>query len=458
MTPRSLRLRLVFAWGVFIVLLLQVAAVGLRVLFERSITRRTQLELAADLRQIKRGMTVAENGTVQIVREPTDPQFDIVFGGRYWQVAEGGQILVRSRSLKDERLSPLAASGNGKAKNGTWLLGPDQQRLLAVIEEFTPSSDVKPVRRLTITTAVDATEINEDTDKFASELWTSLAVLATLLLGGAFAHVTIGLRPLEELRSRLAAVRRGQASQIEGEFPSEIMPLVSETNELLSAQQSALTMARQRAGDLAHGLNTPLAVMNAKSRQLRRAGQAEIAGEIEHQVEIMRRHVERELARARARGGSRTSYGRIDAARLLDPLISALQGLPRGQDLDWRVSVPVPFHAFVDADDFNNIAGNLLENALKWTKTVISVEAHHNGQFSVLTIEDDGPGIPEDEIPRILMRGERADTTIPGTGLGLAIVCDLVELYGGKLNLGSSQLGGLKAELLFPERPLQGDE
>jgi signal transduction histidine kinase len=452
-TANSLRLRLLFAWAVFILLLLQVAGVGLRVLFERSITRRTHLELAADLRQIKRGMEISNDGAVQIVRKPTDPQFDIVFGGRYWQVTDAGRVLVRSPSLKDERVTLPARATSGNASGPIWLAGPQKQRLYAISEDFAvPDARSGGTRHLQVLTAVDASEIAEDTNKFSSDLYTSLATLAALLFAGAFAHVTIGLRPLEDLRSRLASVRQGRTKQIEGAFPSEIMPLVIETNELLAAQHAAIISARQRASDLAHGLNTPLAVMNAKNRQLRRVGQDEIADEIDKQIEAMRRHVERELARARARGASRTDFTQINVAALLETMISALQMLPRGQVINWTIDLPPRCDAFVDADDFNNMIGNLLENAEKWAANRIDISAARQDAACKIRIEDDGPGIEDEDIPRMLRRGERADTSKRGTGLGLAIVCDLVELYGGQLTLSRSTLGGLKAELLLPDR------
>jgi signal transduction histidine kinase len=453
LTANSLRLRLLFAWAIFILLLLQVAGVGLRVLFERSITRRTELELAADLRQIKRGMEIANGGAVQIVRKPTDPQFDIVFGGRYWQVTEANRIVARSPSLKDEGLNMPPLANKGGAGAPLWLTGPQRQRLFAISEDYTePSKTPGNARHFQITTAVDASEIADDTNKFSSELYASLATLAALLFAGAFAHVTIGLRPLEDLRARLASVRQGTTKQIEGVFPSEIMPLVNETNDLLAAQQAAIVSARQRASDLAHGLNTPLAVMNAKNRQLRREGQGEIADEIDKQIDAMRRHVERELARARARGASRTDYSHIDVASLLETMISALQLLPRGQVLNWSFDLPSRCDAFVDADDFNNMIGNLLENAEKWATSRINISAARKDTACEICIEDDGPGIEDENIPRMLRRGERADTSKRGTGLGLAIVCDLVELYGGTLTLSRSKLGGLKAELVLPDR------
>ena len=454
--PKSLRVRLLLAWAVFILLLLLAASVGLRLLFERSIMRRTQVELSADLRQIKRGMEIADDGTVRIVRKPTDPQFDMPFGGRYWQVRDATLVLARSLSLKYDQLNVPALGSKDFTGRPIWFSGPEQQRLFAISENVPMPGSASPDKRLLqITTAVDASEIEEDTAKFSSDLYTSLATLAALLFAGAYAHVTIGLRQLEDLRLRLASVRQGRAKQIEGEFPSEIMPLVTETNELLAAQQSTLSTARQRAADLAHGLNTPLAVMNAKNRQLRRDGQGEIADEIDSQIEKMRRHVERELARARARGGSRIDHIQIDVVELLEPLISALQVLPRGQALDWTIKMPAKCVAFVDADDFNNMIGNLLENAEKFAAGRIEVTASRIGTGCEICIEDDGPGIDDAEIPRMLLRGERADTTAAsGTGLGLAIAGDLVELYSGRLTLSRSALGGLKAALFLPDRSL----
>ena len=177
MNPSSLRLRLLLAWAVFIILTLQIAGLGLRLLFERSITRRTQTELLADLRQLKRGMEVAPGGTITIVREPTDPQFDIVLGGRYWQVADGANILVRSRSLDQQSLA--APEPPADPMQRLWILGPNDQKLIAVVQEhLVPGPANGTVRRLHITTAVDASEIREDTGKFTNDLYWGLAGLA----------------------------------------------------------------------------------------------------------------------------------------------------------------------------------------------------------------------------------------------------------------------------------------
>ena len=451
MTTRSLRFRLIIAWAVFIILSLQVMGVGLRLMFERAITRRTMAELEADVRQLVKGTEIGPDGKLIVRREPTDPQFDIVKGGRYWQVQTSDGQIARSRSLQDFTLHVSAPPGSGEASQ-TWLIGPAHEALYAAMRRVTKQVTPSGAAAIDVVhlAAVDAAEIGEETNKFASDLFFSIAGLTLLFIAGAWAHVMVGLRPLERLRSSVAAVRTGEARHVDGEFPDEITPLVAETNALLDAQQTAVQKARTRASDLAHGLKTPLAVIGAKSRQLRREGQEGIAVELDRQVDSMRRHVERELARARARGASAASLARIDVTELLDAIVAAVRSLPRGERLDWQLDWPIPLDVRVDPDDFNNMIGNLVDNAHKWASDVVRISARQIGDRVSILVEDNGPGVAESDIQRVLRRGERADMSVQGSGLGLAIVSDLVELYGGELALSRSALGGLAADLRLP--------
>ena len=103
-----------------------------------------------------------------------------------------------------------------------------------------------------------------------------------------------------------------------------------------------------------------------------------------------------------------------------------------------------------EREDLEEIAGNLLENAVKWARRTVRVRLSAEVGAVLLTIEDDGPGIPEEQAREALKRGTRLDETKPGTGLGLAIVHDLVREYGGELALERSELGGLKAVIRLP--------
>lgn len=445
----SLRLRLTAAWLMFILLTLQVAAIGLLLLFERSISRRTVSELSINLRQLASGLEVGDGGAIRLSDAPTDPHFVVAYSGHYWQISQGGVPVLRSPSLWDQNLTVDVHPPPSLEPTTVRLAGPDDQNLFGIVRTVIAGRGDKQVE-LEIIAAVDHAEILADTHKFASELWIGLSGLAFLLLLAAWAHVSIGLKPLKELRTRLAAVRGGEVRRLEGVFPNEVMPLVTETNALLDAQDEALEAARTRAANLAHGLKTPLAVMATQSRLLRRRGDREVADEIDRQVESMRRHVERELARTRARGAGKTRHERIDAAAAVREIAGALQLLPNGRELSWQVVVPAPLMLPVHRADFDDIMGNLLDNGQKWARSRIQVDGQLMERAVIFSVEDDGPGVPDDQVARILQWGERAETSVPGSGLGLAIVSDLVALYGGRLEIARSSLGGLKAAVVLP--------
>lgn len=446
---RSLFCRLFAAWFGFILLTLNVAGVGLVILFERSINRGTIEELRFNLNQLAHGLYVDASGEVKLTDVPGDPRFVAAHSGRYWQVSHDGKPVFRSASLWSYVLNVDPSAPDSVEPIKVRLVGPDDQDLMALKSTIAVVYGNKRMI-VQIATAVDYAGINAAIRRFATELWIGLAGLCVLLVLAALVHVSVGLRPLKRLRNSLAAVRNGEAQRLEGDFPNEIMPLVAETNALLGAQYEALEAARTRSGNLAHGLQTPLAVMAAQSRALRRKGDVEIADKIDSQIEALRRHVVRELARTRARGGGMTRHARLDAAAALSEIANAFKHLPKGQELRWDLAVASPLTLAMDRSDFDDILGNLLDNSQKWAQNCVHVQARTLGRSVMFSVEDDGPGVPEDQLDRILQRGERGETSVPGSGLGLAIVSDLVSAYRGKLEIARSSLGGLKVAVFLP--------
>ena len=441
----SLSIRLIAVWAVFLIIALQIASIGLQTLFERSITRRTLSELTLDLSLLAEALQRDGHGGVKLVTAPTDPLFAVAFSGRYWQISQRGKAILRSPSLWDYKLAVAADAPVASDQSVTNLKGPDEQNLFGITRTVAFENEGAAMP-LNILAAVDYAEIERAKRRFAEDLLIGLGGLALLLLLAASAHVVIGLKPLKDMQTRLARVRNGDIRRLEGNFPTEVMPLVAETNALLDAQDAALEAARTRASNLAHGLKTPLAVMAAQARSLRRRGEPEIASQIERQVESMRRHVERELARARARGAGPTHHRRIDTTIAVQELVGAVKFLPKGQELHWDLALTSPLMLGVDRADFNEMMGNLIDNAHKWANSRIRIESRIAQGKAIFAIEDDGPGVAEADVGRILKWGERADSTVPGTGLGLAIASDLVGIYRGQLKIGrSTRLGGLSA-------------
>ena len=259
-----------------------------------------------------------------------------------------------------------------------------------------------------------------------------------------------GLRPFDRLRQQLLSLRDGSKLRIEGTYPNEVQPLVNDLNSLLEHREQIVRRALAKAGDLAHGLKTPLAVLHQEADRAESIGQHETASTISHQVERMRRQVDYHLAQARA-----TAPGSVPSAPCL--LLPSVQGLTRTllriyADRGVAIDVDVcPDHSIRgQREDLEEMLGNLLDNACKWAKSRVKIQSAQENGAILITVDDDGPGLPTSMREQVLQRGIRADETAPGSGLGLAIVRDLAELYGGTISLSDSPLAGLRATLRLP--------
>ena len=262
-------------------------------------------------------------------------------------------------------------------------------------------------------------------------------------------QVRRGVSPLNSLRARLAELHRGRERRVDGTYPPEVQPLVNDVNVLLDQREQAVRRAVAKAGDLAHGLKTPLAILAHEAERAGAAGQAEISAAITQQVERMRRQVDYHLAHARAAaaGASPGAVGSIkDSA---DGLARALHRLYAERGVAVEVRVPPELSVRVQREDLDEMIGNLLDNACKWARTRVIVAATQTGSNVEITVDDDGIGLADEMRESVLQRGVRADEAAPGSGLGLAIVRDLAEVYGGSGALEAAPLGGVRARLRF---------
>jgi signal transduction histidine kinase len=272
---------------------------------------------------------------------------------------------------------------------------------------------------------------------------------AVCLVAGAL-QVRRGLRRIDDVRSRLAELREGHDRRLEGDYPREIQPLVDDLNTLLAQRDEATRRAMAKAGDLAHGLKTPLAILMQEAESAAAAGQHEVAASIRQQVERMRRQVDYHLAHARAAASGATPGTRSSVKDSADGLARALRRLHAPRGLTLALAVPEGHVVRVQREDLDEMLGNLADNACKWARSRVVIASADAGNYIAITIDDDGSGLAEDLRDAVLRRGVRADEAIPGTGLGLAIVGDLAELYGGIVSLERSPQGGCRAVLRLP--------
>ena len=277
-----------------------------------------------------------------------------------------------------------------------------------------------------------------------------LIVMALLFIAAGFVQVRRGLSPFDELRRRLAGVRDGQSRRVEGTYPTEVEPLVNDLNALLEHREGVVSRALAKAGDLAHGLKTPLAVLAQEAERAQAAGQEDIASAITEQVEQMRRQVDYHLAQARAAGSGAAPGAHCSVRDSADGLSRTLQRLHADRGLEIAVKVGPGDAMRGEREDLDEMLGNLLENACRWARSKVQVGSSRSADRVVITVDDDGPGLAPDLRERVLQRGVRADEKGPGSGFGLAIVRDLAELYGGTIALDASPKGGLRARLELP--------
>lgn len=284
-------------------------------------------------------------------------------------------------------------------------------------------------------------------DLFRRPLVLLLAVLS--MIAGVF-QVRRALSGITQLRARLAAVHDGRDARVEGRYVPEVQPLVDDLNTLLDHRERAVRRAVAKAGDLAHGLKTPLAVLAREAERAEGAGQRELAEAIGQQVARMRRQIDYHLAQARAAASGAIPGARCSLRESSEGLARTLRRLHADRSLAIDVRVPSPHTVRVQREDLDEMVGNLLDNACQWARAQVVVNSVETNHAVVLTVDDDGPGIAAAMREAVLVRGVRADELASGSGLGLAIVRDLAELYHGSIALNDSPLGGLRATLTLP--------
>jgi signal transduction histidine kinase len=449
----SLRLRLLGATLVTLALALAGAHWWLGGLFRDHVMRQFDTSLAQHLDQLTARLDFDAAG--QPVIDPrglSDPRWDKPYSGLYWQIdrlSADGQArsgVLRSRSLWDTQLGLRAdAIGDGGVHVHD-APGPRGEALR--LAERSLSVAGQPAGRWRLIVAADTRDLQETVERFNGVLAASLAGLGLLLALAAWAQVAVGLAPLKALQGALQGVRDGRTQRLEGRFPAEVQPLIDDFNGVLDRNAEVVARARTQAGNLAHALKTPLAILGNAARQ---DGAGELGALVTEQVEAAQRQVHWHLARARAAATQHLPGQRTVLQPVLADLLRVMARLHADRALDIGLADLPADAAFAgEAQDLQEMLGNLLDNACRSARAEVRVHAVRDGDWLRITVDDDGPGIDADQREAVLQRGVRLDEARPGSGLGLAIVVELAGLYGGGLTLGTSPSGGLSAGLSLP--------
>jgi signal transduction histidine kinase len=441
----SLHSRLVLFAVLSISFILIVAGMGIASLYKSHVENFVLTDLTTHSDQLLGITSMTASGKVAVDAELSDPRFQQPGGGLYWQIDVEGQASLRSRSMWDENMVIPTPPSLEHDDHAHILVLPTGREIFALERRVSLSNESGTEKSAVVTVGIDRDRITSPIGQFLQVFVGGLFVTYAALLVSMIAIISLSLRPLSAVQFKIAKLRADNTAIRVDDLPNEVLPLAEEVNALSAAREVQLGRARERASNLAHGLKTPLAVMQAIANELRQKGMSAQADAIGLNSSQMRDLIDRELTRSRIASGH-GNY-RATLSPTLERVIATMKKAPRGDELTWDNRVPDNIEVALDRTDLLELVGNVLDNARKHAATTVRIAFIDN----MLTISDDGKGVPDSQLATIMQRGVRLDEKSPGSGIGLAIVADLAEVYGLTITAKRADLGGLALMIQMPK-------
>lgn len=293
--------------------------------------------------------------------------------------------------------------------------------------------------------------------------WLLVPLVLLVLLLGLLIHTAVAsaLAPLERLRQDIGLRRVEELHAVDTqELPDELQPLATTLNQLLARVETLLKGQRLFLADVAHELNTPLAAVKLQAQLARRVSEQDqhrALDELDQGIERATHLVAQLLQIARLEPDARTRQPeplRLD--QLATRVVAAFSAQADARDIDLGLEPSEPATVLADPTDLRVLLDNLIDNALRHTPSGSRVDVHVQAPpgRAVLTVQDNGPGIPPAERERVLERFVRLNPQdATGSGLGLAIVAQIVQQHQGRLSLAAGPGGGLRVQVELPLAP-----
>ncbi len=444
----SLALRLFTS--AFIWILLTLVATGLIL---SDLNKETNIEAFDDrlnllLETLIGASRIDSSDSITVISSIGDPRFFQPYSGWYWQINSGAKTLSRSRSMWDQVFTLDKRLIGGRAQ----FLDSSLKKSIET-QNITEKKKLQIIQReisfpgfsgpLTFIVSGDTVEFKQNIEEFNKALFFSLVVLGLGLMFAVYLQVHYGLLPLNKIKKSLFKIRNGDAKKLEETYPLEVQPLASEINDLIQHNEKIIDRAKTHVGNLAHVLKTPLAVISNETETEDFL--------MKSQLELMRKHIDRYLKKAHLDASGKVTKEKLNISNLLKKMIKIFHKLYPEVSINLKESNK-NLIVYSSLEDMEEVIGNLLENSCKWTSGLISIKIEKKSDDEIkFKIEDNGPGLAEEQLTKVFGRGFRLDEQKPGTGLGLNIVKDIVESYKGNVWLERSKsLGGLEVNVLLP--------
>ncbi|HET9653575.1 MAG TPA: sensor histidine kinase [Usitatibacter sp.] len=402
-------------------------------------------ELQQDADELASGLVRIEGGgPLELAFRHYDPSFLEPSSGRYYLVMVEGATALRSPSLGSRTLAVAPVTAGQRATQR--IDGANGESLLVSANGY--AFEGRPV---TIAVAADLRPIDAQAERILRRYTAISVAMFALLVVLQVVIVRFALAPLRRVRADVSRLEHGEVTQLGEAVPAEVLPLVREVNRLLALLSERLRRSRESLGNLAHALKAPLTVLTQAVDDERIRREPALHAELSAQLERLRTRIDSELRRARVAGG-RAAAASVDLSAELLSLAGALGKLHRDREIDIECHIDPAARFFGDREDLLELCGNLLDNACKWARSRVALSVREDAALT-LTVEDDGPGCPEQDLERLARRGVRLDEQTAGHGLGLSIARDIAASYGGDIRFGRSHaLGGFEVSVTFPMR------
>jgi signal transduction histidine kinase len=409
--------------------------------FDRALTdRHTQVVVA---------LSYAANDPSRLEDLLFDPVYQAPFSGRYWQVSAPDGRVFTSASLLDATLPEPPAI------DSTLVLRDASNADVEAVRIAAQRIKLEDGSVWAVMVAESLGQLNADRRDLRQSLAMAFALVAAIGLASVLFQTAAIVRPLDRLRRDVAQRWDRDEALSADDYPEEVAPLVSDINSLLERNREIVSRSRRQTADLAHALKTPSAILRNELALL-----AEETHDMDKALDALDRvdaQLARSLARLRAASTGETAQARSDLSHTVERFARMFGTMARRDGKTLQTDCEPHLVVRMDAQDIEEVLGNLLDNAMKWCRSRLALTARKGPAGIEVVIEDDGPGIPEPDRAEALKSGARLDTSKPGTGLGLAIASDLLQAYGAKMVLeDSADLGGLAVRITLPSRPVAG--
>ena len=431
----SIHARILLSAFIILALFLSLTGIVLDKAFRNNVENAQKENLRTQVYTLLATAELGDDEQLSLPEEITEPRLNIAESTLHARVVTPQQeVIWQSKSMLNTQI-PYPA----KIKLGEFVftINTNSNKTYTILSFATLWVTEKGEQQYVFQVAENQQVFEQQVNIFRQNLWGWLAGVGLLLIIVQAFILRWGLTPLRHVADDLIAIEQGKTRRLSGDYPKEITPLTNNLNQLLESSQQQLTRYRDALGNMAHSLKTPIAVL----RGIFSASNMEQKDTAEEQIQTINNIVEYQLQRA-ATAGQRGTHTQTLLQPVVEKINNSLQKVFHDKQVNITINIEPELSLKMDEGDLFELLGNLFENAYKWCNKTIHFSASSLNQNIELIIEDDGPGIEEEQRERILLRGQRADQNTPGHGLGMAMINDMLLLYKGSMEITDSSLGG----------------